>query len=91
MYQSNKYNELLNVSSKRIKEYREKNKLSLSALSIKLELMGVDIPKQSLHKIENGKRIVKDFELYAISHVLKVSMEDLIEDFILEINKDEIV
>ena len=91
MYQSNKYNELLNVSSKKVKEFREKNNLSLSALSIKLALMGIDIPKQSLHKIENGKRVVKDFELYAIAHALKVSMEDLIEDFVSEINKDEIV
>ena len=91
MYQCSKYNEQLNVSSSKIKQLRIKNNLSLSALSTKLALLGIDIPKQSLYKIETGNRIVKDFELYAIAYVLKVSMEDLLEDFISEIDKEEIV
>ena len=64
MYQNTKYNEHLNVSGKKIKELRIKNKLTLSALSIKLALIGIDIPKQSLYKLETGDRVIKDFELY---------------------------
>ena len=91
MYQSSRYNEYLNVSGKKIKEFRLKSKLSLSALSIRLGLMGIDIPKQSLYKIETGQRTLKDFELCALAYILKISMEDLMEDFILEIHKEEII
>ncbi len=91
MYQSSKYNERLNVSGRKIKELRTKNKLTLSTLSIKLALLGIDIPRQSLYKLECGQRIVKDFELYGLAHIFKVSMEDLLEDFISEINKEDIV
>ncbi len=42
MYQCSKYNNRLNVSSNKIKELRIKNHLSLSGLSTKLALMGID-------------------------------------------------
>ena len=45
MYQCSKYNERLNVTGKKIKELRMKNKLSLSDLSTKLALIGIDISK----------------------------------------------
>ena len=90
MYQCSKYNNKLNVSSNKIKELREKNNLSLSQLSAKLALMGIDIPKPSLHKIETGKRVIKDFELYALACVFNVSMEDLLEDFISEFELDKL-
>ncbi len=91
MYQCSKYNNKLNVSSKKIKELRQKNNLSLSGLSTKLALMGVDIPKTSLYKLENGKRILKDYELYALSHVFNVSVEELLTDFISELKDENIV
>ena len=91
MYQCSKYNNKLNVSSKKIKELRQKNNLSLSGLSTKLALMGVDIPKTSLYKLENGKRILKDYELYALSQVFNVSVEELLTDFISELKDENIV
>lgn len=91
MYQSTSYNGHLNVSYKKIKEYRLKNNLSLSALSIKLALLGIDIPKQSIYKLETGERIIKDFELYALSYIFKVHMEDLLEDFVQELNQEQII
>ena len=91
MYQCSKYNNQLNVSSKKIKELRLKNNLSLSGLSTKLALMGIDIPKPSLHKLEKGNRIIKDYELYALSLVFNVSIEDLLDDFISEFKNDAVV
>lgn len=88
MYQCSKYNNHLNVSSKKIKQLREKNKLSLSGLSTKLALMGIDIPKPSLHKLENGNRVIKDYELYALSCIFNVSIEELLGDFIEEFKKE---
>ena len=81
MYQCTKYNNQLNVTGKKIKELRVKNNLSLSGLSTKLALMGIDISKPSLHKLETGHRILKDYELFGLSMVFKVPIEDFISDF----------
>lgn len=88
MYQSSKYNDRLNVTGKKIKELRLKNNLSLSNLSIKLALMGIDISKPSLHKLENGNRIIKDYELYGLSEVFNVPVSELLSDFASEIKKN---
>ncbi len=91
MYQCTKYNNQLNVTGKKIKELRVKNNLSLSGLSTKLALMGIDISKPSLHKLETGHRILKDYELFGISMVFKVPIEDFISDFMDNLKKENIV
>ena len=91
MYQCSKYNNKLNVTSNKIKELRIKNNLSLSKLSTKLALMGIDIPKPSLHKLETGKRILKDYELYGLSHVFNVPIEELLDDFFSELKNEDVV
>ena len=91
MYQCSKYNDRLNVSSQKIKELRIKNHLSLSGLSTKLALMGIDISKPSLHKLETGKRVLKDYELYGLSHIFKVPIEELLDDFITELKDENVV
>ena len=55
---------------------------TLEKLSNKLQLLGIDIPKPSLQNIENGKRIVKEYEFYGLCKVLDVSMEEMLKDFI---------
>ena len=90
MYQCSKYNNRLNVTGKKIKELRIKNNLSLSELSTKLALMGIDISKPSLHKLETGKRILKDFELYGLAKIFNVPLEEILSDFISELEKDNI-
>ena len=91
MYQCTKYNNQLNVTGKKIKELRVKNNLSLSGLSTKLALMGIDISKHSLHKLETGHRILKDYELFGLSMVFKVPIEDFISDFMDNLKKENIV
>lgn len=91
MYQCSKYNNQLNVTGKKIKQLRIKNHLSLSGLSTKLALMGIDISKPSLHKLETGSRILKDYELMGISLIFKVPVEDLLSDFVEELKNDNVV
>lgn len=81
-----RYNGKLNVIGEKLREYREDNNLSLEKLSNKLQLMGIDIPKPSLQNIENGKRIVKEYEFYGLCKVLNISMEDMLKDFIHELD-----
>lgn len=78
-----KYNEeSLNVIGNKVRKYRETNKWSLTDLSNKLMLLGIDIPKSSLQNIETGKRVVKEYEFYALCKVFGISMEEMLKDFI---------
>ena len=79
-------NEKLNTIGNMVKMYREKMNWSLSDLSNKLMFLGIDIPKPSLQNIENGKRIVREYEFYAICKVFDVSMEEMLKDFIKELS-----
>ena len=56
-------NELKNTISEKVRYYRKLNHYTYSSLSDKLMLLGIDIPLQSLYKIEKGKRTVVDYEL----------------------------
>ena len=80
-----KYNDKLNVIGDKVRKYREKEKLSLSQMSDKLMLMGIDIPKSSLQNIEKGKRVVKEYEFYALCKFFNVTMEEMLKDFIKEL------
>ena len=80
-----RYNGKLNVIGEKLRECREDNNLSLEKLSNKLQLLGIDIPKPSLQNIENGKRIVKEYEFYGLCKVLDVPMEEMLKDFIKEL------
>lgn len=71
----------VNVSGRRIKEYREKANLSRETLSAKLLLEGVDIPANSIANLENNLRTVVDYELCAIAKVLNVDVSVLLQDF----------
>ena len=75
-----KYNGNMNVIANLLKEYRTKKNLSYEQLAAKLELMGISIHKQSLYDIENNKRTVKDYELFGISYVLGIDVNDLLKD-----------
>ena len=74
-----RYDEKLNVIGSKVRKYRENNKWSLTDLSNKLMLLGIDIPKSSLQNIEMGKRIVKEYEFYALCKVFNVSMEEMLK------------
>lgn len=67
----------MNLVGSNIKLYRKKKKMSQQALSDKLELMGVYVCRGSVSRIEDQSRTVTDIELYAISVVLGVSVNDL--------------
>ena len=82
-----RYNDRLNMVGDKIKFYRENNNMSLVELSNALMLLGIDIPKNSLQRLESGKRTLKDYELSAICKVLKLSADDILSDFIKELDQ----
>lgn len=77
-----KYENRLNVIGENVRKYREQNNWSLTELSNKLMLLGIDIPKPSLQNIENGKRVIKEYEFYALCKVFNLSMKEMLKEFI---------
>lgn len=82
-----KYENNLNVISDNLRKIRDEKNISLSTLSNKLMLMGVDISKQSLYRIEQNKRSVRDYELSSIAIALDVETDELLREFIDEMKK----
>ena len=61
----------------RIREIREKQKLTQDQLVAKLGIYGLDITRSALAKIEVGMRHIYVDEIKALKTVLKVPYEDL--------------
>ena len=72
-----KFNDKRNIVGSLIKEYREKKHYSKMELSRKLELLGIELDRFELYKIENNKKSVKDFELIALCIVLDIDFNEL--------------
>ena len=85
---SRKFDNFSNVCGKNIENLRKSKHFSRSALSNKLMLIGIDINYDSIYKIENGRRIVKDFELSAIAKVLDTTETELLNDFRKKLDSD---
>ena len=62
-----------NLCGSRILKARELRKLSQSQLSAMLQVMDVSIGQKAISRIEQGERVVADYELLALAKVLDVS------------------
>lgn len=54
-------------------------KLSQRALADKMQLIGIDLDKNAIQRIECGKRFVTDIELLAFAEVFCVDVADLVK------------
>ena len=69
-----------NLISKKLIQLRKQKKMSQRDLAGKLQLAGYDMDKNVITRIETGQRYVTDIELCALSKILNVRIEDLIEE-----------
>ena len=67
-----------NLSGERVRQERERLKLSQEKLAAKLPLLGLDVTQKAVSRIETGDRVVADYELVALSKALGVSVEYLL-------------
>ncbi len=76
----NKNNGRNNLCGEKIRELRvaSSTKLSQRALADKMQLIGIDVDKNAIQRIESGKRFVTDIELKAFSEIFSVGVEELI-------------
>ncbi|MBR4073327.1 MAG: helix-turn-helix transcriptional regulator [Clostridia bacterium] len=71
---------LNNICGKNVAKFRMIMKISQRELADRMQLVGIDIDKNAIQRIECGKRFVTDIETVAFSKVFKVSLEELLSD-----------
>ena len=69
---------LNNVCGKNITKYRLEMKISQRELADRMQLVGIDIDKNAIQRIECGKRFVTDIEIIAFAKVFNVKFENLL-------------
>ena len=79
-----KYNEKSNICGELIEKYRIKQDISREDLAKKLQLLGINIDRSSILRIEKGIVILKDFELLAICQILNIDYGDLLKQLNLD-------
>ncbi len=68
-----------NLIGERLKSLRTAKKLSQRDLARELQLIGMDMDKNVITRIETNKRYVTDFELQALKEIFHVSYDYLID------------
>ena len=76
----NKHNGKYNLCGEIIKNLRlnSPQKMSQRALADKMQLIGIDVDKNAIQRIECGKRFVTDIELKAFAEIFEVGLDQLI-------------
>lgn len=72
------FNGKKNISGDRIREARQKKRLSQSDLAARMQVEGIIIERDSISRIEIGTRFIPDYELPFFSKVLGVSVDWLL-------------
>ena len=71
---------LNNFCGKRIAEKRKEMNISQRELADRLQIIGLDVDKNAVQRIECGKRFVTDIEIKACSRVLGLTLDELLSD-----------
>ncbi len=69
---------LNNICGKNIALFRNDLGISQRELADKMQLVGIDIDKNAIQRIECGKRFVTDIEIVAFAKVFNFSLEKLL-------------
>lgn len=72
------FNGKKNICGERIREARQKRRMSQCELAAKMQLAGIVIERDSISRIEIGTRFVPDYELPIYAEVLQVSVSWLL-------------
>ena len=77
MQKINKFNDNLNIIGPKIKYFRKQKKITQEDLCGRMQVMGYQISRSDISKIENGKKFIADFEVLGFANALKISILDL--------------
>ncbi len=66
-----------NLCGEKIAEYRKALKISQKKLADKLQLIGLDVDKNAVQRMESGQRFITDIELRYLAEALDKNIIDL--------------
>ena len=66
-----------NFCGSSIAKFRKELKISQRELADRLQLLGLDVDKNAVQRMESGQRFITDIELSYISKVLDKSFDEL--------------
>lgn len=69
-----------NICGVKIAQLRKGLKISQREVADRLQLIGLDIDKNAVQRIESGQRFVTDIELISLAKVFSVSITDLLKN-----------
>ncbi len=75
--QSKKFNDKSNIIGKNVKKYRTQKGYTQEQLCQQLDLLGLNLYHSDIYLIENNKRIVKDYEAFALTKIFGITLDDL--------------
>ena len=67
-----------NITGIKMKELRKALKISQRELSDRLQVVGLDIDKNAVQRIESGQRFVTDIEILTIAKCFNVTVSSLL-------------
>ncbi len=67
-----------NLCGKRVAQFRIAMKISQRELADRLQLVGLDMDKNAVQRIEAGKRFVTDIELVGLAEILHKTLDELL-------------
>ena len=79
MFINKTYDGKNNICGENIARLRKSKKISQRELADRLQVLGLDIDKNAIQRIEAGKRFVTDIDLKAISSFFGVSIDSLLQ------------
>ena len=69
-----------NLCGQKIRELRLEKHWSQRQLAERLQLLGIDLDKNAIQRLEAGLRFVTDIELFAFARTFEVTSDLLIEN-----------
>lgn len=81
MFKNKTENGRNNLCGTKIYQLRKSHapKMSQRILADKLQLLGIDVDKNAIQRIESGQRFVTDIELVALASVFNITVNDLFD------------
>ena len=80
MFINKNYDNKNNICGKNVSRFRKEIKISQRQLADRLQIIGLDIDKNAIQRIESGQRFVTDIEILALCKVLKKPFEELLKN-----------
>ncbi len=71
---------LNNICGKNISTFRTSLKISQRELADKMQLVGIDLDKNAIQRIECGKRFVTDIEIIAFAKIFNTTYDELLKE-----------